>query len=68
MSQRMSEESVLAARAAICVAQFMKDTNHQENLKALEKLSAYERSTFIGKGGWDTMPGENTAVYPVARA
>jgi hypothetical protein len=65
---RMGDESVLAARAAICVAQFMKEPNYQENLQELGKLSSYERSTFIGKGGWDKMPGEETAVYPIARA
>ena len=37
-TQRMGEEAVLAARAAICVAQFMKDPNHQEQLQALGKL------------------------------
>jgi hypothetical protein len=68
LSQKTSEEAVLAARAAICVAQFMKEPNYQENLQELGKLSSYERSTFIGKGGWDKMPGEETAVYPIARA
>jgi len=33
-TQRMGDEAVLAARAAICVAQFMKDPNHQEQLQA----------------------------------
>ena len=67
-TQRMGEEAVLAARAAICVAQFMKDPNHAEQLQALGKISAYQRSTFIEKGGWDKMPGEDTAGYLVARA
>jgi len=67
-TQRMGEEAVLAARAAICVAQFMKDPNHQEQLQALGKLSSYQRSTFIEKGGWDKMPGEEKAGYAVARA
>jgi hypothetical protein len=67
-TQRMGEEAVLAARAAICVAQFMKDPNHQEHLQAVGKLSSYQRSTFIEKGGWDKMPGEDTAGWGVARA
>ena len=67
-TQRMGEEAVLAARAAICVAQFMKDPNHQEQLQALGKLSSYQRSTFIEKGGWDKMPGEEKAGSTVARA
>ena len=67
-TQRMGEEVVLAARAAICVAQFMKEPNHQERLKELGKLSSYQRSTFIEKGNWDKMPGEEKASYAVARA
>lgn len=67
-TQRMSEEAVLAARAAICVAQFRKDPNHQEQLQELGKVSAYQRSTFIEKGGWDKMPGEEKAGFAVARA
>ena len=67
-TQRMGDEAVLAARAAICVAQFMKEPNHQEQLQALEKVSPYQRSTFIEKGGWDKMPGEEKASSTVARA
>ena len=67
-TQRRSDEAVLAARAAICVAQFMKEPNHQEQLQALEKVSSYQRSTFIEKGGWDKMPGEEKAGSTVARA
>ena len=46
-TQRMGEEAVLAARAAICVAQFMKDPNHEEQLQALGKLISYQRGPFI---------------------
>jgi hypothetical protein len=64
----MGEEAVLAVRAAICVAQFMKEPNHQEHLQALGKISSYQRAAFIAKGGWDKMPGEDTASSTVARA
>src|SRR2546427_3504626 len=67
-TQRRGAEAVLAARAAICVAQFMKEPNHQEQLQALEKVSSYQRSTFIEKGGWDKMSEETKAWYAVARA
>jgi hypothetical protein len=67
-TQRMGEEAVLAARAAICVAQFMKEPDHAENLQALGKLIAYQRGPFIEKGGWDKMPGEDKAGPLVARA
>ena len=46
----------------------MKEPNHQEKLQELEKVSSYQRSTFIEKGGWDKMPGEEKAGSTVARA
>ena len=67
-TQKISEEAVLASQAAICVAQFMKDQNHEEKLKELEKVSSYQRSDFIEKGGWDKMPGQEKAGYGVSRA
>ena len=67
-TQRLGDEAVLAERAAICVAQFTKDPNHQEQLQAFDKVSPYQRSTFIEKGGWDKMPGEEQGGYAVARA
>jgi hypothetical protein len=65
---RLSNEAVLAARAAICVAHFMKQPNAQEQLHALEKVDNYKRHTFIEQGGWDKMPGEAQAGSTVARA
>ena len=65
---RMSDESVLAARAAICVAQFMKQPNPEERLKALGEVNSWQRAEFIEKGGWDKMPGQEKAGYAVARA
>ena len=67
-TKTMTEEAVLASQAAICVAQFMKEANHEEKLKELEKISSWERSKFIEKGGWDKMPGQEKADYAVARA
>ncbi len=67
-SRGMTEEAVLATRAAICVAQFMKQPNAQEKLKELKEISSWERATFIEKGGWDKMPGEAQASYTVSRA
>ncbi|OFX27982.1 MAG: hypothetical protein A2Z07_06765 [Armatimonadetes bacterium RBG_16_67_12] len=67
-SRRMSDEAVLATRAAICVAQFMKQPNAQEKLKELKEINSWERATSIEKGGWDKMPGEAEASYTVSRA
>jgi predicted negative regulator of RcsB-dependent stress response len=67
-TQKISEEAVLASQAAICVAQFMKQPNHEEKLKELGDISSYQRSNYIEKGGWDIMPGQEKADYFVARA
>jgi len=67
-TQTMTEEAVVASQAAICVAQFMKQPNHEEKLKEIEKLSSWTRAKFIEEGGWDKMPGQKEADYAVARA
>ncbi len=64
----MTEEAVLASQAAVCVAQFMKDPNHEEKLKELGELDSWYRAEFIEKGGWDKMPGQEKADHYVARA
>src|ERR671915_1820256 len=67
-TQRMGEEAILATRAAICVAQFMKDPNHEEKLQEFGKLLSYQRGSFIEQGGWDKMPGEEKAGPLITRA
>ena len=67
-TKTMTEDAVLASQAAICVAQFMKEPNHEENLKEFEKISSWERDDFVKKGGWDKMPGQKDADYAVTQA
>ena len=67
-TKTMTEEAVLASQAAICVAQFIKDPNHEEKLKEFEELDSWKRAGFIEEGGWDRMPGQEKAADGVARA
>ncbi len=67
-SKTVSDEAVLASQAAICVAQFMKAPNYEENLKKLEELDSWKRSDFIREGGWARMPGQEEGSHSVARA
>jgi hypothetical protein len=67
-TQTMTKEAVLASQAAICVAQFMKQPNPEEKLKALGEVNGWQRAEFIEKGGWDRMPGQEKAGYAVSRA
>jgi len=67
-TQKISEEAVLASEAAICVAQFLKQPDHEAKLKELAELSTWKRPEFIEKAGWDKMPGQEKADYSVSRA
>jgi hypothetical protein len=67
-TQTMTKEAVLASQPAICVAQFMKQPNPEEKLKALGEVNGWQRAEFIEKGGRDRMPGQEKAGYAVARA
>jgi len=67
-AQKMTDEAVVASQAAICVAQFMKQPNHEEKLKELGKEDYWKRSGIIEKGGWDKMPGQTKASSYVAQA
>jgi len=68
-TKTMTEEAILASQAAICVAQFMAQPNHEEKLKELEKIDSWKRAEFIKKGGGDKMPGQKEeADYAVGRA
>ncbi|MDA3789851.1 MAG: hypothetical protein PF503_15305 [Desulfobacula sp.] len=67
-TKTMTEEAVLASQAAICVAQFMKESNHEEKLKEFAKVESWKKSQFIENGDWDKMPGQDKADYGVASA
>lgn len=64
----MSQKAVVASQAAICVAQFVKQPNHDKKLEEFEEVTAWMRDAFIEKGGWDRMPGQEKADPEVARA
>jgi hypothetical protein len=45
----MTKEAVLASQAAICVAQFMKQPNHEAKLKELAAVDSWQRAEVIEK-------------------
>jgi hypothetical protein len=65
-TQKMSDEAVLASRAAICAAQFMNAPNHELNVKEFQGTDTYTRTGFIERGGWDKMPGQDKAAWGVS--
>lgn len=64
----MAKDAVVASQAAICVAQFMRNPDHETNLKEFAETSTWKRDDFIKQGGWDKMPGQEKADYGVADA
>jgi hypothetical protein len=67
-TQAVTGKAVVASQAAICVAQFTKQPNHEQKLKEFSEVSNWTRPEFIEKGGWDKMPGQEKASDGVARA
>ena len=67
-AQEMTENAILESRTAICVAQFMTDSGNADNLVEFEKIDSWKRYKLVEKGGWNKMPGQEEAVYGVARA
>ena len=61
-------KAIVSSQAAICVAQFVKQPNHEAKLREFGEVSSWTRGEFIEKGGWDRMPGQEKADSEVARA
>ena len=67
-TQKMSEEAVQTARAAICVAQFKKGPDYEVRLKEFGGMDSYKRSDYVQTGGWDKMPDQEQATWGVSSA
>jgi hypothetical protein len=64
-----ADSAVVVALTPICVDKFRQAANATENLSELNKISyAWDRGTFVEKGGWATMPGAASPDSTVARA
>ena len=68
MVQRGSSTAVVTALSPICVDKFQRSAEAAVNLTELKKVSSYQQGSFIEKGGWATMPGNERANSSVAEA
>lgn len=66
MAQTMAEDAVVKRLAPMCVVQFNRDPGKDQKLKELEKTDSWQRSEYVEKQGWATMPGEETPDSKVA--
>ena len=65
-AKHSAETAVVAALAPICATQFRGEADAAGKLAELKALGSYERSDFVVKGGWATMPGSQAPVNGVA--
>ena len=68
MSDDSANTAVAAALAPICVDKFQHASEATANMVAFKKVSSWEQTAYIEKGGWATMPGSESVGSGVARA
>lgn len=68
MADQSATTAVSAALAPICLDRFQHASDVTANLIAFRKVSSWEQSSFVDKGGWATFPGGSSAESGVAQA
>jgi hypothetical protein len=66
MAEKMAEDAVVKRLAPICVVQFKQAPGKDQKLKELEKTDSWQRSEYVEKQGWATLPGEEKPDSKVA--
>lgn len=65
-AKEMADKAVIDRLAPICVLQFNQDPEKDKKLAELKELSSWDRSHYVEKQGWATMPGEKEPDSEVA--
>lgn len=63
-----ARSAVIAVLAPICADNFQNATGASANLISLKKESSYRQTSFIEKGGWAVLPGDDRPSAGVAKA
>jgi hypothetical protein len=58
LAAQTAQDAVVKRLAPICVLQFRQAPGKEQKLQELEKTDSWQRSEYIEKQGWATMPGE----------
>lgn len=66
MAEAAGDNAVVTRLAPICVVQFKQDAKNGQKLKELTDTGVWDRSDYVKKNGWATMPGEKEADGRVA--
>ncbi len=67
-SAKMAATAVVDALAPICVKQFQVSPDFLMKQAEFAKLGTGDKTSFVEKGGWATMPGSDKADTKVASA
>ena len=68
LAEKSASSAAIAALAPICVDKFQHASGAEANLVELKKVSSWQQTSFVEKGGWATLPGSDAANSSVARA
>ena len=66
MADVIGEDAVVKRLAPMCVVQFKLDGRKDQKLKGLKDTGTWEKTEYVKKQGWATMPGEKEADSRVA--
>jgi hypothetical protein len=66
MAEKLADDAVAKRLAPMCVVQFKQAPGKDQKLKELEKTDSWQRSEYVEKQGWATMPGEEKPDSRVA--
>lgn len=58
MAAVTGEDAVVKRLAPICVSQFNEEPEKDRKLAEMNEISAWQRTDYVSKQGWATMPGE----------
>jgi len=66
MAETMADDAVVKRLAPMCVTQFKQGSGKDQKLEELAKTDSWQRSEYVEKQGWATMPGEEKPDSKVA--
>jgi alpha/beta superfamily hydrolase len=59
-----ADDAIISALTPVCVSRFQKSVNAPASLVEMKKLDSWERSEYVTKAGWATMPGTTAESNP----
>ena len=68
MAQERAQTALVAVLAPICIEKFQHQADASAKLVEFQKVSSWDRRSIIEKGGWATMPGNDSPNSAVVTA